>query len=199
MSAVLAVPAEEGLSPHVEGAAPVAKPLAELTATDRLTLSRERLRSAMLARSTSTGAASNRIAGAASSAWLASLKSIPGAGILIEALDSWWTQHPLRLASMVAADAVKAGIQPLAQRHPLSLMLAALLLGGALARSRPWRWLLKPALFAGLMPQLLSKAIAQLPAPSWVAALTALTQAQRIPRETPARAPVQTPVQAPTR
>ena len=199
MSAVLAVPAEEGLSPHVEGAAPVAKPLAELTATDRLTLSRERLRSAMLARSTSTGAASNRIAGAASSAWLASLKSIPGAGILIEALDSWWTQHPLRLASMVAADAVNAGIQPLAQRHPLSLMLAALLLGGALARSRPWRWLLKPALFAGLMPQLLSKAIAQLPAPSWVAALTALTQAQRIPRETPARAPVQTPVQAPTR
>ena len=199
MSAVLAVPAEAGLSPHVEGAAPVAKPLAELTATDRLTLSRERLRSAMLARSASKGTASNRIAGAASSAWLASLKTIPGAGVLIEALDSWWSQHPLRLASMVAADAVKAGIQPLAQRHPLSLMLAALLLGGTLARSRPWRWLLKPALFAGLMPQLLSKAIAQLPAPSWVAALTALTQAQRIPRETPARAPVQTPVQAPTR
>ena len=199
MSAVLAVPAEEGLSPHVEGAAPVAKPLAEVTATDRLTLSRERLRSAMLARSTSTGSTSNRLAGEASSAWLASLKTIPGAGVLIEALDSWWSQHPLRLASTVAADAFKAGIQPLARRHPLGMMLAALLLGGVLARSRPWRWLLKPALFAGLVPQLLSKAMTQLPVPSWMVALTALTQAERIRRETPARAPVQTPVQAPTR
>lgn len=188
MSAVLSAPPEgDFFSPRADSAAAVSSALAELTASDRLALSRERLRSAMLASRKAKGAASNGPGGAASAAWLGTLKTIPGAGIVIEALSGWWAQHPLRLASRVAADAAKAAFQPLAQRHPLVLMLGALLLGGVLARRLPWRWLLKPALLAGLAPQLLSKAMAQVPASSWMAALSSLAKAQPTSPHTPAR------------
>ena len=67
-----------------------------------------------------------------------------------ETVGSWWTHHPLRLAASVAAEGVGAIARPLAQRHALLLVLGATLAGGLLVRSRPWRWIVKPALFAGL-------------------------------------------------
>ncbi len=141
---------------------------------DRLALSRERLRQAM-APSTPRAAHANRSAGA----WLDGLKSNPASAILIDAVTRWWGQHPLRLAGMVAADATAAAVRPMAQRNPLGLVLAALLVGGALAWSRPWRWLLTPALVAGLVPQLFSKLMALVPLQSWIAVLASLTQQQR--------------------
>jgi hypothetical protein len=56
------------------------------------------------------------------------------------------------------------------------LVLGALVLGGMLAWSRPWRWILKPALFAGLMAQLSAKLMAQVPLQSWMSLLTAFAQ-----------------------
>jgi hypothetical protein len=41
--------------------------------------------------------------------------------------------------------------------------------------------LLKPALFAGLLPQLFARVIAQVPSRSWMAVLTSLVQEQHRP------------------
>jgi hypothetical protein len=148
------------------------------TPSDRLALSRERLRHAMRTSAAPKGGSTHPHAGRFSTAWLASLKDIPGAAVIISAVTSWWAQHPLRLAGMVAADAASAVVRPVAQRNPLGLVLGALVLGGVLAWSRPWRWLLTPALFAGLLPQLFSKAMALVPPSSWMAVLTSLVQQQ---------------------
>jgi hypothetical protein len=86
-------------------------------------------------------------------------------------------EHPAHRASAMAALAAKAALQPVAQKHPWALVGAALLIGGALAWSRPWRWAAKPllssALFASLLPQLWSKALpylSALPLQSWLLA-----------------------------
>lgn len=161
--------------------------------TERLALSRERLRQAMGPKA-SRGASSGEAR--SPGAWLDGLKTHPAGAILIEAVARWWSQHPLRLATMVAADATGAMVRPLAQRNPLGLVLGALLVGGALAWSRPWRWLLTPALLAGVVPQLFSKLMALVPPQSWMAALAALTQEPRKesqPRPQPEPEPQQRP------
>jgi hypothetical protein len=147
----------------------------------RLALSRDRLRQAMRGIAAVPDEATGERAGGSAPVWLDNLKSIPGAGVVVEALRSWWAQHPLRMVSMVAADAAKTVVQPIALRNPLGLVAAALLLGGLLAWSRPWRWILKPALFAGMLPHLISKAMAHVPPRSWMAVWTALAKEQRRP------------------
>ena len=87
------------------------------------------------------------------------LSSLPGVRLLVEALGLWWDHHPLRATGLLAAEAAKAAVAPLAQRHPWLLVAGALVVGGLLARSRPWRWGLPSALFAGLLPQLLATSL----------------------------------------
>jgi hypothetical protein len=137
------------------------------TAADRLVVSRERMRRAMAGASAPGG-------DGAGPAWLQGLKTMPGGQILSEAVGTWWAQHPLRLASMVAVDAAGALVRPTAQQHPLALVFGAFVVGGLFAWSRPWRWILTPALFAGLVPQLFSRAMALVPPRSWMAVLGSL-------------------------
>jgi len=158
-----------------------------MTPSERLTLSRERLRLALRDMSTPPSGASGAHATGVGIAWLDGLKSIPAANVVIEAVCSWWAQHPWRIGSVLASETVKAVVQPMAQRHPLGLVAGALLLGGVLAWTRPWRLILTPALLAGLLPQLLSKAVAQIPAQSWMAVLTELLKQPRQPQQ-PAQA-----------
>jgi hypothetical protein len=127
------------------------------TACERLDLSRERLRQALLEGSAAAGDATGR----QRPAWLQDLAALPGAGILIEALRTWWARHPLQLAGQVGVEAARAVLQPLARSHPLALLLGALLVGGVLAWARPWRWILKPAWLAGLGLQLFHETLAQ--------------------------------------
>ena len=174
---------------------------APLTPSERLTLSRERLRLALRDISAPAGGASSARASAVGLAWLDSLKSIPAAAVVIEAVRSWWAQHPWRISSLLVGEAVKTVVQPMAQRHPLGLVVGAFLLGGVLARARPWRLIFTSSLLAGLLPQLLSKAVAQLPTQSWMAALTELLRQPRQPQE-PAQAAGLSPTRpddAPTR
>ena len=141
--------------------------LSTSTATQRLVESRNFLRQAM------QGPPNVRLpldARKPTPEWLINLKSIPIVTVLVEAVSSWWMQHPLRVASLVAIDTAHALAQPLARRNPVGLALAALALGGLLVWARPWRWILKPAMFAGLWTQLLSKGIAHLPLESWLSA-----------------------------
>jgi hypothetical protein len=95
---------------------------------------------------------------------------------------------PTSIARVVAlaADAAKTVVQPVAQRNPLGLMFGAFLVGGLLAWSRPWRRILTPALLVGLLPQLLSRIASNMPAQSWLAALTSLAQSLRAPNPIPA-------------
>ena len=130
-----------------------------LSPTDRLARSRERLRQA-LDGTLATPAAANDPGGRATApSWLDTLKALPGAAVVAEAIGSWWARHPWRVAAIVAASTASAVVKPLAQRHPLGLMVGAVLVGGLIAWSRPWRWAVKPALFAGLLPQLLLAAL----------------------------------------
>jgi hypothetical protein len=157
--------------------------LPAMSASDRLILSRARLRQAMRPPVTPPGHIENQRLSGSPWAWTHSLKSLPGASLLIDALETWWAQHPLRVTGMVANDALKAMLQPTAQRHPLGLVAGGVLLGGLLAWARPWRLLSAPALFAGLLPQILSKAVRLLPPQSWIVVLASLAQQQCQPKK----------------
>ncbi len=128
---------------------------------DRLALSRERLRQAMQGPAAAASAESGSPANEPAPRWLDDLKSIPAVAIVIDALTHWWARHPLHVAAVVAADTATAVVRPMAQRHPWRLVLGAALVGGVIVWSRPWRWGLRPALFAGLLPQLLRTALEQ--------------------------------------
>ena len=108
--------------------------------------------------------------------WQASLSAAPGARIIMDVLKSWWSQHPLRMAALIGEEAGNALIKPTAQRHPVLLMVGALILGAALMRVKPWRWGLKKVLLAGLVPQLVSKVVGELPVSSWMAMVSELLQ-----------------------
>lgn len=160
------------------------------SAAERLALSRERLRLAMRGSLGDTGPSAGKGSPDTRGDWLAGLMSIPAAGVVIAAVRGWWAQHPMRIAGMVAVDAAKGVVRPLAQRHPLGLVAASLLLGGLFVWAKPWRGILKPALLAGLLPHLASRAMAAVPVESWMAVLTALAQqpARSEPADPPAKA-----------
>ena len=151
------------------------------TPSERLVLSRERLRRALREIAMPPQVKKNAGLGGPLSAWFNNLKSTPGASGVIEMVRRWWAQHPLHVVGAFAADVAKTVLQPVAQRNPLGLMTGAFAIGGLLAWGRPWRHILTPALLVGLLPQILSRAASNIPAQSWIAVLTTLAQSQRRP------------------
>ena len=132
---------------------------------ERVALSREHLRQALHAAVSPRRPVTHPITGAPLALpWFDRLKAIPGAAIAIDAITQWWARHPARVAVGVASHTADAMLRPIAQRHPLALVFGALAVGAVFAWSRPWRWGLKPAVFAGLLPQLLLSAL-KAPAP----------------------------------
>ena len=160
------------------------------SASERLAMTRQRLRIA-LAETVEANRPRAAVSGASSSSWTDDLKTIPGVGIVVQALSAWWAKYPLNAASAMAFDAANAVAKPLATRHPVALVLGAVAVGGLLAWSRPWRWILKPALLAGLMAQMTSKLVAQVPLQSWMSLLTAFAQGRSQPAQ-PAQHAAQT-------
>lgn len=147
------------------------------SAVERLALSRERLRRAMMPTPSEREGGHTR--GDGIGGWAALLvdriTAIPGARVLIEAVRTWWSQHPLHAAGLVAAEASRKLAAPIAERNPLTLVFGALLFGAVLALTRPWRWLLRPALFAGLLPALVASVMRELPVDSWLKIFAALS------------------------
>lgn len=97
----------------------------------------------------------------------------PAVESVIESVSAWWSHHPLRPVAQVANEASAAVVRPLAQRNPFVLVLAAAAVGAVLTWSRPWRWIFRSALFAGLAPQLATRIVSRLPLESWMSMLSA--------------------------
>jgi hypothetical protein len=123
----------------------------QATPAARLAQSRERLRQAIHG----TTPAANR-SPLVAARWWVQLKAQPAASIIVDAVQAWWALHPLNATVRAISNTTLDAVRPVARRHPLPAVLSAFMLGALLAWSRPRRWALKPALFAGLLPQVLS-------------------------------------------
>jgi hypothetical protein len=147
-----------------------ASPSTPSAALQRLALSRERLRAAL--REANGDLPDGRAH--PPSPLMNLLLSIPGARIVIDAVRNWWAGHPMHFAGIVASQAAHSVVRPMARRNPYTLMALAMVAGGLVFWFKPWRGLLKPALLAGLLPQLISRAVAHVPMESWLSALLAM-------------------------
>jgi hypothetical protein len=84
------------------------------------------------------------------------------ADLTADVVRGWWVRHPWRVGSEAALGVADALLRPVAQRHPLRLVAGAVLVGGLLAWSRPWRWAARPGgLVTGLCRQLVHEAVAR--------------------------------------
>ena len=127
--------------------------LALLSAGERLAQSRQRLQQALEAAPVPQAKAEKAESAGALADWLNSLKSLPGASLLLPLATAWWAKHPYRLAAIAVADLAKSAVLPTAQRHPWGLVAGAFAAGGLLAWSRPWRFI-APDVVAGLVSRL---------------------------------------------
>lgn len=103
------------------------------------------------------------------------LKSFPIAAIVIETVEHWWAEHPLHTAGIVAEEASRKFVAPMARKNPYALVLGSVVVGAMLALTRPWRWLIRPALLAGLVPQLATQALKHMPIESLMQMLATFT------------------------
>jgi hypothetical protein len=161
------------------------------SAIERLALSRERLRDAMLPSTRKRPAGEHAVSdglGTLAAGLMHRLRAIPGVTVLLEAIEDWWARHPLHSAGLVAAEASRRIAAPIAERRPLTLLLGAVLVGALLALLKPWRWLLRPALFAGLLPALLARGVRELPLEHWLQIAAALTSPREASRSAAAEA-----------
>lgn len=127
--------------------------------------------------------------------WLDVIGEIPIVGAAVSALRSAWRDSPLPAAVQLAEDAGNAALRPTAQQHPLALVGIAMAGGAFLLWARPWRTLLRSALFAGLASQLTARLVSQIPIGSMLDAVQDFAAARRPASADAADAPATYPDQ----
>lgn len=171
-------------SPDVPAVAETQDAAQRPSATERLAASRERMRQWMLGadpRDEARRRTEAAIAAGERPAWLDRLRAAPVIGVVIDAASAWWANHPMQPAASLAHGVVRDAVAPLARRHPIAIVAGAFVFGVAVVRLRPWRWLLKPALFAGLTSQILTRVVSSVPLDSVLDAIGSF--AKRRPAE----------------
>lgn len=156
---------------------------------DRIEASRARIRLAM---SPPVAPPPNEQGGPSAPSWLHRLGEVPLVSAVVDSVSTWWSHHPLRSVAQIANDASAAIARPVAQRNPMTLVLVAAVVGAGLAWSRPWRWIFRSALFAGLVPQLVTRVASSLPIESWMSMAGAAMSQRPPPARTEARRPAPT-------
>lgn len=155
-------------APDLTSAAQAAEQAVEkiLTPVERLELSRARMRVFLERRKPEAGAGgafSPGNIGRKMSAWAGEMRGNPLLGAVVDAVHNWWSTHPLHAVGQMAGDAVEDLAVPWIRRYPLAVAGGALALGAIAARFRPWRWLGRPALFAGLTSQIAAQLMTHAP------------------------------------
>ncbi len=141
-------------------------------AVQRLRESRERLLTAVTQGTTAPRAATSKLA----PRWTDHLKRIPGVGLALPLFEAWWSQTTVNSASVSLLQAVNAVLKPAAARHPVFAVLCATSFGAALAWSRPWRWIFKSALVAGVAARMTGQVMSRIPIESWFSLLSSIAQ-----------------------
>ena len=191
MSAVLpgAASASVPRSTVSDAERPIVEPPAPPSATERLEASRARLRTALMAiahpppKPSLLGDLGN--IGSFGGVILERLKSFPAVALVIESIQQWWADHPLRVAGSLAEEASRRFIGPIARKNPAGVILGSALVGAVLIASKPWRWLLRPALFVGLVPQIASHALKRMPLDSWLQMLSTFSGRRAAAKQAP--------------
>jgi len=135
-------------------------------ASDRLSLSRERLREALRAAASSTSPDPSMDA------------RTDGGGFLARLRHRWDSWRPLGLTGLAVARVANAVVRPMVARHPVRMAVGAALFGGLLAWSRPWRWILGSSLLAGLVPRLFARPAPGAPGSALIALLASWVMAR---------------------
>jgi hypothetical protein len=146
------------------------------TPSDRLMLSRERLRHAIQSNSRVSGPDHGQDHGAQAAGLMAGLKLFPGSQALLDALRLWWSQQPVRAVAVVAEGLANEALTPFAKKHPWSLVVGGFVVGALIAWTRPWRWAIAPVLLTGLLPQIISAATTKGKPEPWSELIATLAQ-----------------------
>ena len=164
---------------------------ATLTAVQKLEQSRERMREFLDARSGKH--ARSDAHGGTGPQWLQKLKNNAVVGTVIDTAAGWWERHPLR--SVLAAG--EGAVQPFVRRHPLAVVAGGLVLGALVYRTRIFRRVLRPTLFAGLVSQVAARLIERIPLDTVLDNLSRVTGRARAHEEEAAAAAAQAVSQDP--
>ena len=151
--------------------------LAEPTPEQRLARSRELIRESIDEVAGPPRRVVPTVPGAASSVLqelLDKAMTVPALNVVVNAVQSWWRYHPWRAVGAVAADAGRIAVTPVANRHPVLLVLGAAVAGALLLRWGPWRWVAKRTVVAGFVPRLATGVAASVPMESWLSAFALL-------------------------
>ena len=132
-------------------------PIDELTASERLTQSRERMSYWLTDDDREARANGHVNAGERDAEQPTSV-----GGIVREVIGDWWAEHPLHASATLAFKASRTAIVPLVRQHPVAVLGSAAVVGAVIIWARPWRWLLRPALVAGVASQLAARTIARM-------------------------------------
>jgi hypothetical protein len=135
-------------------------PSTELTASERLTRSRERMSHWLT--DDHRDVPRTRHNGDADAAPNGDHSPTSIGGIVSEVISEWWAEHPLHASAAFALSASRTAIVPLVRRHPAAVLGGAAALGAVIVWTRPWRWILRPALVAGVASQLAARTITRM-------------------------------------